>query len=76
MPGIDWQKKPWKPASLRAFLFFGLALTGTFKHRQVRFSYGMADGTISFDTMNDARYHAMIFSLGMVLKVRNLLICK
>ena len=32
---------------------FGLALAGIFKHQQVRFCYGMADGTISSDTMRD-----------------------
>jgi hypothetical protein len=52
---------------LRAFLLFDLAFAGIFKHRQVRFSYGMADGTISFDTMMDARYHAMNFMQCMAL---------
>jgi hypothetical protein len=59
---------------LRAFLLFGLALAGTFKHRQVRLSYATADGSISADTMRDTRYHAMIFRLGMVLKIRKILI--
>ena len=67
---------PHKSLISGAFFLFGLALAGIFKHRQVRFSYGMADGIISVDAMRDARYHAMIFRLGMVLKVRNLLIYK
>ena len=52
---------------MRAFLLFGLALAGIYQHRQAHFSYGMADGTISFDTMIDARYHAMNFMQCMAL---------
>jgi hypothetical protein len=57
-------------------LLFCPALAGTYQHRQAHFSYGMADGTILFDTMMDARYHAMNFMQRMALKIPNLLIYK
>jgi hypothetical protein len=53
---------------MRAFLFLGPASTGKTQHRQALFFYGMADGTICADTMNIARYHAMLFKRRMALK--------
>jgi hypothetical protein len=61
---------------MRAFLLFCPALAGTYQHRQAHFSYGMADGTISLDTMMDTRYHAMNFMQCMALNIHNLLIFK
>ncbi|SBT07285.1 hypothetical protein ACCAA_420016 [Candidatus Accumulibacter aalborgensis] len=56
-------------------MLLGLASTGNTQHRQALLFYGMADGTICADTMNIARYHAMIFQCCMVSRFSKQLLC-
>jgi len=61
---------------MRAFLLFGSALIGRPMYTQVLISDGICDGIIHADAMMATRYHAMIFSTFMVLKISRSLILK